>query len=113
MKHHFIAPPNAERSLTALISNRPALTEQELANNTLSQHASAELTCFSELAAGSSSLHLVAQRVSALPFRCSMVHYCCDCFEHHAGAISTLGQMLKLELIMLSFWLSIVQVGDS
>ena len=65
----FITPASASRSLTALISRRPALTKRQMAEQTQSQHPNARLTCFSEVVAGAGSLQATMQRTRALPFR--------------------------------------------
>ncbi len=66
----FVAPGDTDRSLTALISRRPALTLQGLAAETLPGSSSTpDLTCLRSVVAGSGSLQTSYQRVRALPFR--------------------------------------------
>lgn len=71
----FIAPSNPERSLTALISKRPAMTLEQLVQETMASHPQAPLTCFREVVAGSGSLQATMQRTRSLPFRSSSIQF--------------------------------------
>ena len=66
----FVAPGDPDRSLTALISRRRALTLQGLAAESLpGSGLTPDLTCLRSVVAGSGSLQTSWQRVRALPFR--------------------------------------------
>ncbi len=67
--YDFIDPPHLNRSLLALISNKPALTIDSLIGRERAKANGVGIACFSTFVVGSSGLHTPEQRIQALPFR--------------------------------------------